>query len=330
MLIRLNAAELKGVFKDIKPIYKNCQDGALMGFNVDNYNLYITCSNGVVYEQHLPCEHPGPYSLTVLYQDLSELLPGRGVVDLELAPLYVSITSEFISATLQRANSDIARYRQRAMEFSQIDPSIVRGWASVFSETSTISKSLKREAAVVFKPPHAIIKFPTFWLQLQNNILDTSMSLNVLKAIAEFAPTEFATTDSAIEFRRRNATLSVQRTPIETCEFIDSITSDHEAPVTLRGQSYLPRIQQFLRSVGAGRCRCYFYRSGIEVVVSRPKVQSSLRIGECDAKIAVIDTFLEYVQMFFRLCGEQDVTITSGKKSIQLSTTTLSMVLSIM
>ena len=329
MLIRVNASELKAVFKDIKPVFKNSADAALMGFTVENHILYITCSSGVVYEQQLASEHPGPYSLTVLYQDLSEILPGRGVVELDLSPLFVGIKSESMSSTLQQANGIVSRYNRRNGTFSKIAPGEVKQWARLFSETAPVTKSLQREAPIIFKPPYAIMKFPAFWLQLPNNALDTVMALNELKAVAEFAPTEYSVTADAIEFRRGSAILAVPRNSMDSCKFIDDMLGDHSGQQVLEGGSYLAKVQQFLRSVGPGSCRCHFYHSGIDLEVNRPKVQSSLKLGTCDTPITTIATFLEYVQMFFKLCGETSITITTGKSSACLRTPFLSMLLSI-
>lgn len=329
MLISVNASELKAIFKDIKPIFKNATDAAIMGFTLENHILYITCSNGIVYEQQLVSEHPGPYSLTVLYQDLSEILPGRGVVELDLSPLFVGIKCEAMSSILQQANGMVSRYSRRVGTFKGISPNDVKHWARLFSETAPVTKSLQREAPVIFKPPYALMKFPTFWLQLPNTALDTVMALNELRAVAEFAPTECSITADALEFKRGSAILAVPRNAMDSCKFVEDMLEDHGHPEVLEGGSYLTKIQQFLRSVGPGTCRCHFYQNGIDLEVSRPKVQSSMKIGTCNTPITTLPTFLEYVQMFFKLCGESPITITSGKSSLCLRTPSLSMLLSI-
>lgn len=329
MLIRIDASELKAVFKDIKPIFKGAQDGALMGFTVENHILYITCSNGVVYEQQISSEQPGPYTLTVLYQDLSEILPGRGVVELDLSPLFVGVKGEAMSSVLQQANGIVSRYKRRCDSFSKIEPERIKQWARLFSETAPVAKSIQREAPVIFKPPYAIMKFPAFWLQLPNEMLNTVMDLKDLKAVAEFSPTEFGVTQDVIEFKRGSALLAIARNEMASCTYVGDMLSDHNSPAVLEGGVYLPKIQQFLRSVGPGACRCHFYTTGIDLVVSRPRVQSSLKAGRCETPITTIPTFLEYVQMFFKLCGDSAITITKGKASVCLRTQTLSMLLSI-
>lgn len=329
MLIRTNASELKAVFRDIKPIFKNMADAATIGFTVEGHILYITCANGLVYEQQLVSEQEGPYSLTVLYQDLSELLPGRGVVELDLSPLFVSIKCETMTSTLKQANGITTRYLRRSNTFNRISPEEVKHWSRLFSETAPVAKSLRREAPVIFKPPYAIIKFPSFWLQLPNRSLDTVMALNDLKAVAEFAPTEYSCTPDVVEFKRGSAILALPRNVMDTCKFIGDMLSDHSIPQTLMGGTYLPRVQQFLRSAGPGPCRCHFYHGGIDLEVNRPKAQASIKIGVCDTPITTLPTFLEYVQMFFRLCGEESIVITSGESSMCLKTKSLGMLLSI-
>lgn len=330
MLVRVNAAELKTVFRDVKPILKSIKQGATLGFTVENHILYITCVNGIVYEQQLASEATGPYYLTVLYQDLSELLPGTGVVDLDLAPCYVEVRSAAMSATLPVANSVISRYKRRCDSPSPIDPATVKQWARLYAETAPVAKALGREAPIIFKPPYAVLKFPTFWLQLANTCLETTMGLSELKAVAEFAPTSVGSSSEVLEFYRGSAVLALPRNATDSCKSIDDMVGDHTAAKVVRGASYLPKVQQFLRSVGAGECRCHFYTDGISLAVHRPTVQSSLRVGTCTDSILEIPTFLEYVQMLFKLFADAPITVTEGKTSVRLKSPEVDALLSIL
>lgn len=329
MLIHVDAAELKSVFRDIKPIFRGATDAALMGFTVEDHILYITCANGVVYEQQLASEQRGPYTISVLYQDLSEILPGRGVVTLELTPLYVGIKCERMSSTLQQANGLVSRYKQRGSNFKRISAQELKHFASTFAETAPVAKSISREAPVLFKPPVAVMKFPSLWLQLQCQSLDTVLSMSELKAVAEFAPTEYCTMSDAIEFRRGSAVLALPRNTIDACKTVEEMCTAHGPIKTLQGANYLPKIQQFLRSVGPGECRLYLFEDGLELHVNRPKVQSSIQVGACTKRIAAISTFLEYVQMFFKVFGEQPVGVSEGAGSVRLQTPSASMLLSV-
>lgn len=243
--------------------------------------------------------------------------------------MFVSVKCDSMSSTLQQANGIVSRYNRRGGTFSKLSTNDVKQWARLFSETAPVTKSLQREAPVIFKPPYAIMKFPSFWLQLPNTVLDTVMALSELKAVAEFGPTEYSVTADAIEFKRGSAILAVPRNAVDSCKFIDDMLKDHGEPGVLAGGSYLPKIQQFLRSVGPGPCRCHFYESGTDIEVSRPKVQSNMKMGKCDTPIATLPTFIEYVQMFFKLCGESPISISSGRDSMCLGTSSLRMLLSI-
>ena len=330
MLLTLNASELKSVFKDIKPLFSGCADAALIGFTIEQHILYITCQSSVVYERQLVSEHPGPYSLTVLYQDLSEILPGKGTVELDLTPLFVGVRCDTMSATLQQANGIVSRYKQRDAKRKRIQEVSVKEWARKFTECSPVAKSLKREAPITFKPPYAIMKFSTFWLQLRNDDLDAVMSLKDLKAVAEFSPTEYSVTADAIEFHRNSAVMAVARNTVDRCTTIQEMVAAAKESGKVAGGAYLPKIQQLLRSVGPGECRCFFYEDGVEIVVHRPKVSSSLKMGDCGGKpVAIIPTFLEYVQMIFRLCGESAITVLIGKSFVCLRTEDISMLLSV-
>lgn len=109
----------------------------------------------VVYEQQLVSEHPGPYSLTVLYQDLSEILPGRGVVELDLSPLFVGVKCESMSSTLQQANGMVSRYSRREGTFRSISTNEVKQWARLFQRPpqSPSPYSVKRQSFLSHRTP---------------------------------------------------------------------------------------------------------------------------------------------------------------------------------
>lgn len=327
-MVRINASDLKEAFKALKPLYKGSQSAMLIGFSVNDYILSITGLNNLLYEQRIACEFSGPYSLTVLYQDLSELLPGTGTVDLELTPLYVGIKSQNMSAVLQQANGLLSPYKPRCSKFDTINPDELENWARTFAVTSPLVKSLGREAPIIFKPPYAVVKYPTFWLQLPNHVLDTTMSLRELKTIAEYAPTQFSVAGDVIEFKRGSSIMAMPRNTVDSCKYIDTLVQTHGEQHLLRTTSCLPKIQQFLRSVGAGSCKCFFYSDGIELSVSRATIQSSLKIGACSVLTTVIPTFLEYVQMLFKLCDSSDATISWDERSFRMKTQSLELLLS--
>ena len=328
MLLTVNASDIKAAFVEMKPLFKSVDTCNALGFTVHDHVLYITCNAGVVYERQVVVDQVGPYTITVLYQDLSEIIPARGVLSINLEPLFVEISSDFMSSTLQQANGVVSRYKPRNKPFAPISPSYVQSLADLFGNTSPISKALKREAAVVFKPPYARMEYTTFWLECSNDQLDITMSLTQLKALAAFKPTEFSTSADAIEFRKGPALLAVPRnSPCESSCVQDLL----QAPVAhgvLQGSTYLTRIQQFWRSVGAGECRCYIYKDGIDLVVSRPKVQSHLKIGDCTELITSFSTFMEYIQMLFTIIGTANAEVIRGNNYLCLRTATVSMLLS--
>jgi len=327
MLVEVNAADLKAAFQDMKPIYKAGCTTPVLGITLEDHILYFTSTAGLVYEYQMVVDQPGPYMLTVLYQDLSELLPTRGVLELHLEPLFVEIKGDRMSAVLQQANSIVSRYTPRKLELHPIQPGGVSAIAQLFAETAPVSKSLRKEVPVIFKPPYAIMKFPTFWLQCNNSILDMTMDLQALKSLSTFAPTQYGANAEVVEFHRKGALLAMPRNPSAECCFVDDVIAKHTTPTGVQSGPYLQKVQQLLRAVGPGQCRCYFYRDGMEVVVSRPTVQASVRVGECSEQVAVFSTFLEYVQMLLKVIGAESFDITRGTDSICLQTPQIKMLL---
>lgn len=328
MLVRLNASDLRGVFKDIRPLYKGMKDGALLGITIEQHILSITAQCGLVYTQSLSVEEGGPYAITVLYQDLLELLPSRGVAELELTPLFVEIQCEGVRVTLSQANGMLSKYPTRGSDFSPIPAGELSRWVRIYSETSPVAKSLQQEAPITFNPPIAIMKFPTVWVQTTNSFLTAVISLKDLKILAAFSPSTYAQCTDVIEFKRGTAVLAVPLTSPGECTSIEKLRTRHGSEYRAWIGNHVQDVQQLLRSAGVGECSCTFYLKGLSLHVSRPNVQISLYKGDTSSKIVTLPTFLEYAQMILKLCGSGDVGITYGGGSICIRATDTLLLLS--
>lgn len=320
MLITVNAIDMKRIFTDIKPICKSVDIKPLMAFTVHDDMLTITVKSAVVYEYKLEVAERGPYNLTVLYQDLAELIPTRDTVEIDLEPTYVHVHTDAISVVLQQSYGVISEYKPRHGAPKPINAESLSSVINIFAETSPMSKTLGRTSPIVFTDECSIMKFSTFWLQAPAIGLTGVVSLEDMKAIEKFAPERVNCTKDALEFYRVPAVMAITSNEPAPVKSVEDMRSEGKEKGYVQGFYYLPKIQQLLRSVGPGTCRLGLYCDGIQITVARPSVQSSMKIGKCSGTpLMAFDTFLEYVQMFWRLLGNESVQVVRGERWVCLS-----------
>ena len=319
MLVTVDAKELKEMFSDIKPILKSIQEGALVGVSLSDHILTFTVRNGLVYTKTFVVEATGPYSITVLYQDLSEMLPASSTAQLDLEPVFVGVKTKNLNTLLVRANGIISPYASELQGFQKCDTALYTRLANNFTLMSPVSKSLGVESSAILAPDYAILKYSTVWLQIPFNDFTSSISLRDLRSIAAFKPAEVAVSETAVEFKRRTALLAIPRTPLQSTTSVKDVIKDPERPIQLFRSNPLTDIQKFVRSVGSGACVLLFYTDGYEVQVENPRYNCSFRHGDCTQHIYSLHTYLEYLPMLFRIFPMQSAVLTKGSNAIAIS-----------
>lgn len=330
MLVIVDAKSIRDLFRDIKPIYRSTHEGALMGWDLSNHQLTITCRNGATYQRRITVEQSGPYAITVLYRDLSELLPGSGTVQLDLQPLYIGIQAPSMQTTLTQAYGILSKYTPRGIDFRPCQSGYIQWLQAKLADMGPVAKTLKAEASLICYPPHAILKYSTMWLQADFGLFNSSMSLSDLKAVANFKPTEFAVTNEVIEFQRRDAILALPRTNVDSCKGVADVLKNPSEPRRLWGADLVAEMQKFQRAVGTGPCTLRFYTDGYQVEVDTPAFRCSKAFGNCTQHIYSLSTYTEYLTMLFRLFDMSDTYLTVGSNAISISQDGLTLLQSVL
>lgn len=319
MLVVVDTRELKEMFNDIKPILKPIGEGALLGVSLSKQVLRFTARNGLVYTKSFYVEGDGPYNVTVLYQDISEMLPSSGVATLDLEPVFVGIKTQQLSTTLRLANGIVSEYNTDLTEFRPCDAALYKRISDNFALLSPVAKSLGQETSAIMAPPYAVLKYSTVWLQTPFEGFDSLLSLRDLKAIAAFNPSELAISETAIEFKRRSAFLAVPKSPTQKTTTVIDILKNPSKPINLFPSNPLADVQKFTRSVGAGACKLLFYADGYEVKVDNSRYQCQFAHGDCTKLLYTLPTYLEYLPMLFRIFPMKSAQLVIGTNAVAVS-----------
>lgn len=327
MLVTVNASDIKSLFADVKPICKSLDVRALMLFQVHNDVLTIEVKSAILYQKQIAVAERGPYTITVVHQDISELLPTRGSVQIELEPTYICIRADAMLVTLHQANSILSEYKSHDGRTESLEYDTLSSVISVLAETAPVAKTLKRAQPVIFGEDFSIIKFPTFWLQTCSVGITGILGLDDMVAVSKYAPSRFYCSDSVVEFYKGTSVMALANSKVTQVKTIPDMCKGMVQLGAVEGGHYLPKIQQLLRSVGAGSCTLLLYTDGVQISVSRYDVHTSVKVGACTKHLVSVDTFLEYAQMFWKIIGTEAIAVRKGENAICITTQTLMMLL---
>ena len=302
MQVTVEAKDLRRMFTDLRPVLKQALDGGLLGINIEDGFLIFTAKAGIIYERRFPCSVTGPAYSTVLYKDISDFLPSSGPATIDIEEKAVSIRTEKFSTTFTAAYGEVRPYVRRCKDPKQVLVGTYLKLAQNFGELSPVARSLKTESSIILKPPFAICKYPTIWLEVPYGGFVTSISQQELRTIANFNPKHYALGEDAVEFQNGPAILAVPRSPIGEVKTCADILVDPSKAMPLPDFNPLEECASLARTA-KGPCKLTCCSDGWRVFYKNQEVEMSFSVGQCSNPYYTLDTHVEYLTMLFRLLG---------------------------
>lgn len=318
MQVIVDAAQLKRMFRELKPVLRNASDGGLLGMSLRGNVLTVTCKNGLIYQRRFATDSSGTAVVTVLYRDLSELLPSDGIAVVLLSDKAVMISTPEFTTTLQAAYGEVTPYRQRCESFKQIQAAKLNNLASMFASLAPVSRTMKSESSVLLTSEVAICKYPSIWLEVPFTDFATSIGVRELRTIANFGPRSVGISGDAIEFKNDAALLAVPITQVGVVKTCTQILRSPEPEVKIANIDIAERAASFARSV-SGACKLTFCADGYILSYRSNNVEMSCNIGDVSAPIYTLDTYTEYLQMIFKLIAGEQAYLTKAQNAVMLS-----------
>lgn len=318
MSFAVSANALRHTFEDISPLLKKVGDGALLAFTTEDNALVITAQSGLVYQSTLTARPDTRATVTVLYQDLSELIPATGEVQVQVSDGLVSFSTDTSYIVLQPAYGVVSKYHPIT---GRIPQTITDGYLQrIQKELDTfkvVSRTLKREASIKCAPPILAQRYPTIWYERTFDMFNTVMSLQELTVLSRFGPTGIIIESNVLEFHKMGALLAIPRVECESLIPGNRILSNPQTALSTMLPEKLPMLQKYQRAAGAVPVRAYFYSQGLKVQNLNPEFTMTLNIGNTGTTPYVsLNCPVEYLVMMFQVFPFLNMTITEGSNAV--------------
>ena len=331
MLIKVEASVFRTILTEMAVIYKNSDEYKAFNMRYKDKQLTVTSSSGVKYVSKIPAEsdETGELDTNLLFKDVSELIPGRGSLTIELTPMYATIKTGSVDITLQQANEIVTPYTAAlSLDMRSINTEDLVWNIKVLSNTSAFKKAYKLEPLLTLNTEACLVKFPTVWIQTRGTALSTNITPDDANILCKFEPTKLRERENDFIFFNEHAFLIIQKvTPSENN--FDELASTCEEVCTLTQEGLLITLRKLLKVLGPGNCDLYFSEKGLRMRVLRAGANSMFTFGEVDKHLKSVQLPLDFVLQMFSIVGESNVKISMGGGRLCLSAGAVSILTSV-
>ncbi len=175
--------------------------------------LWLRTNTSVIYERIIPVlsEESDNFTVCCLFEDLGELIPGRGRLTVSAAPGFVEFSSEETNTTLNISNDSIPKSPKIEGEQTTLITSRVREGIRHLSSLTAISNVFKTGNQLLFSGDIVQVRYPTIWIQSVSSSLHTVLDISSSVMVEKFLSTAISSTlvdsDSYIVISKEGANL---------------------------------------------------------------------------------------------------------------------------
>lgn len=321
MIVNVPAKEFKRALSDMAPLFKASEQFRAFNLSIAGTTLYLNANTGIRYETAISLTESYPkFEINLIYQDISEILGERGMVELELSPASCVVRTGVFDVTLTLANDSVTPlFHTRGDEKSL--PSFFEYVCKTLMNTQTFRRALKITPILSFNGENSHVKFPTVWIETMNGYLHCNLTADIVEVVVAFSPTSYCELEDRIIFYNNSSTLIVPSAPPSENTFSKMCTGMQQ--ICEIDVSYiLPALKKISKVFGNGGCTMFFSDNGIKMQLFRPTVHSLLTFGTSGTIVASAQLPLEFVQATFALInGPAKILYGGGKLCVQNSTT---------
>lgn len=329
MLVRVDSREIKALFDDIKPIFRNSEESRVMAFTVDNNILYVTVDNGMIYQKEMYTKGDGFITSTVIYEDLSELVDSKGSCDITITTQGVEIESDTFSANLMEAQSIVTRYKSIEEPFKQLPTGEFVDAVKKLSSTGIVAKTYGKESSLVFDGFYATIFYSTVYVRARARTFQSTMSIRDAGCVARLAPSKYKESDTVIEFHANNMLAVIPKGDVPRLNSFDSIKQELQPCGTMLTSGVSNKLQKMLRSVGPGNAVFSVTDGGLEVQVMRNTMSAKQHIGDPKGKRFTFNAPIEFMLMACGLANNLPLELRSGGGRLCMSNQGIDILMSV-
>lgn len=312
--VNVNARDLQACLSQITPLVPKGTLYVPLGLHVHDNLLVITCLQGCVFQSHIPIGSDEVMSISVMYRDVTPLLPGSGEVTLEFATNFLELTASGISVSLYNSYSVVQEQKFEEYVYTDIlhDDYIYNLRTMLGMNLDNIYKAVK---PVNVYDKVALLKFPNTIVQVRTTGLPINCVLDVehIKLLLRFRPTKVCRDGYLLTFLNDNAVLQLPcKDNVDKNTFVDML-EDLGEPVSINIDGYLDKVRNLSKALSKGKCTVVIYSDGITTKLFADNTNASVSIGNMSTEvIKVLNIPTQIWLSFLKAMGNSNIQVLVG------------------
>lgn len=286
--ITVKCSDFLRLIRPLKPLFPKGTSDMPIGMYVRDSHLRVTCVQGCVYQAEIPIDDAlAIASATVIYKDISDLVPTSGELTVEFANVCVEVTGSNLELVLPIGYSVVEEQDFTKLVFSSIDTSMSRDGLN-----RIIGMGLEKLYGVIspisIKENVSLQRFQNIWVQTRTiglgfeSLLDTEH----IKLILNFGPTQFCRdSKKSLVFKNSIGYLQVPCSSDNDKSVITELMQDLGDPITLVITNYLDKVRQISKLNVKAQCKVVIYEKGLKTVISQNNITIGVATGDTQTKV---------------------------------------------
>lgn len=326
-VLTVKASDLNKAISAINPLFPKGSAAIPIGLYVRKGHLKIVCLQGVVYQADIPVDDDfADYSATIMYYNITPLLPSSGELYLEFTPVSVILTGDGVEAEFSFGYSIVAEQNFSGLVFTSVSSST---YLDSFSHLLNLGldKLYGLISPVVVMGDVSLQKFPNTWVQVRSNGLPFNATLDIehVRLITKFMPTQVCTSiPNTLVFKNATSVLQVPCKNNVDNKKITELMSDMGDPIQINIKYYLERIRSMIKVDSKTHCKISIYNTGIKTTVAHENTSISISAGKTDGEvIKVCHLPIQVWSSLLKGLSAETIQILIGGDKLCLRTTTM-------
>lgn len=323
--ISVGARALKNCLAQIAPLVPKGTLYIPLGLHVHNNVLVITCLQGCVFQSHIPVSSNNVESISVLYKDITTLLPGSGEITLEFATNFLELTASGVSVLLYSSYGVVPEQEFEEYRYSDItNTDYLRNFRAMLGmNLDSIYKAVK---PVNIYGRVSLLKYPNTIVQVRTTGIpfECTMDIEHVKMLLRFAPTKVCKDGYVLTFINDSAVLQLPCKDNVSGNTFTDMLDDMGEPVTLNVEGYLEKVRNLSKALPKGRCELKVYENGLGTKVTSDNTSASIFTGEDTGEVLkVMHLPMQVWLAFLKALGNETIQVLVGGEKLCLRNNTM-------
>lgn len=321
--VTVNVSDFRSVLNTLHVLVPKGETSMPIGVYVKSEKLTIVCVQGCVYQSEITVDNASEYSITVMYRDISPILPTTGTIELEFTVTGILVSGEGFDASFPAAYSVVEKFDFSDIKYTEILSYVYHGGLKTILNVG-LEKLYGTVSQIAIFDSIALQKLPNIWVQTRatglqvNAVVDTDHASLLLK----FDPTHVSDQyEGVLTFKEKQSVLQIPCKAPQDRSTILGLLDGMEKATRVGIGSYLERLKSVVKFGSKEHCKIAIHDGGIKSTLTHENSSVSITSGNVTTPIiAVVELPIQLWLSILKALGNDHIEILYGGGKLCLRT----------